>query len=285
MVDYLLISTPEHHFQTMGTYYNNVFNGEIRVPVDSIPPMPMSDRKIICRRAAMELAPNSVVNLGVGIPDGVASVANEEGVSHMFQMSTEGGGIGGVPAPGLDFGNTINADAIIEQSFQFDFYDGGGIDITFLGLAEVDPDGNLNVSKFNNKPVGCGGFINITQNAKKVVFCGTFTAGGLETAIEDGKLKIIKEGRNQKFVKAIEQITFSAQYAKSIHQPVLFITERAVFELTEEGLVLTEIADGIDLDRDVLSQMAFKPIINDLKKMPAELFQPKWGKLAGYIEK
>ncbi|SMC85774.1 acyl CoA:acetate/3-ketoacid CoA transferase [Papillibacter cinnamivorans] len=284
VVDYVVHSTPGHHFQTMGTYYSPVFNGDIKVPTDAVPVMELSDRKIICRRAAMELKKNAVVNLGVGIPDGIAAVAAEEKVNQLLCMSTEGGGIGGIPAAGADFGNTINAEAIIEQPYQFDFYDGGGIDITYLGLAQVDEAGNLNVSKFNNRPTGCGGFINITQNAKSVVFCGTFTAGGLATEVKDGKLHILKEGKNKKFIKNVEQVTFSAKYSQSIHQPVLYVTERAVFELTQEGLELTEVADGVDLEKDILAQMEFKPIIKNVKKMSPEIFQESWGKLAGQIK-
>lgn len=284
MVDYVVQSKPEHHFQTMGTYFNPAFNGDIKIPVDSIPPMEMSERKIICRRAALELIPDAIVNLGVGIPDGVSSVAAEEGVSHLMKMSIEAGGIGGVPATGLDFGSTINAEAIIEQSFQFDFYDGGGVDITFLGLAQTDLEGNVNVSKFNNKPVGCGGFINITQNAKKVVFCGTFTAGGLEIEISEGKLKILKEGKSKKFVKNVEQITFSGRYAKSIKQPVLYVTERAVFKLTEEGLELTEIAPGVDLEKDILAHMDFTPMMKGVREMPAEIFNENWGMLESRLK-
>lgn len=283
MVDYVVQSKPEHHFQTMGTYFNPAFNGDLKVPVDSIAAMEMSDRKIIARRSAMELVPDAIVNLGVGIPDGVSAVAAEEGVIHMMHMSTEGGGIGGVPATGLDFANTINAEAIIEQSFQFDFYDGGGIDITFLGLAQTDFEGNVNVSKFNKRPVGCGGFINITQNAKEVVFCGTFTAGGLETEIVNGELKIVQEGKNKKFIKQIEQVTFSGKYSKSINQPVLYVTERAVFRLTDEGLELIEIAPGIDLEKDVLAHMEFTPIMKNVKTMPSEIFSEKWNGLEAII--
>lgn len=284
LVDYVTISKPEHHFQTMGTYFNPSFNGDIKIPIHSIEPMALTERKVVCRRAAMELVPNSVINLGVGMPDGVSAVAAEEKVDHLMTMSIEGGGIGGTPAQGIDFANTINAEAIIEQPYQFDFYDGGGIDVTFLGLAQVDEKGNLNVSKFNNKPVGCGGFINITQNAKKVVYCGSFTAGGLEVEIKDGKLHIISEGKNKKFVKNVEQITFSGEYARSIEQPVLYITERAVFKLTQAGVELIEIAPGVDLQKDILDLMEFVPIMKDVKFMPEELFQEVWGNLASMLE-
>jgi propionate CoA-transferase len=284
MVDYVTVSKPEHHFQTMGTYFNPVFAGDIKIPVEGIKPVELSERKVIARRAAMELVPNAVTNLGVGMPDLIANVAAEENVSQHMHMSTEGGGIGGVPASGLDFANTINAEAIIEQAYQFDFYDGGGIDITFLGLAEADVEGNVNVSKFGGKAVGCGGFINITQNAKKVVYCGTFTAGKLQEKIEDGKLVIVQEGKSKKFLKQVEQISFSGAFAKEIKQPVLYVTERAVFELTPEGVELKEIAPGVDLKKDILDLMDFEPIMKDLKLMPSEIFQENWGGLAAIIE-
>jgi len=201
-------------------------------------------------------------------------VANEEGIGDSMTLTVEAGPVGGVPLGGLNFGGSINAEAVLDQAYQFDFYDGGGLDVAFLGLAQCDIKGNINVSKFGPKIAGCGGFINITQNAKKVVYCGTFTAGGLEVKAEDGKLVIVKEGKVKKFIPEVEQVTFSGDYAKEIGQPVLYITERAVFELREEGLVLTEIAPGIDLQKDVLDQMGFAPIVaEDLKLMDERIFR------------
>ena len=283
LVDYVTLSQPEHHFQTMGTYFNPAYNGDVQIPLQSLTPMELTERKVVCRRAAMELVPNSVINLGVGMPDGVAAIAAEEKVDRLMTMSIEAGGVGGTPAQGIDFANTINAEAIIEQAYQFDYYDGGGIDVTFLGLAQVDQKGNVNVSKFNNRPVGCGGFINITQNAKKVVYCGSFTAGGLEVEVKDGKLHILKEGKSKKFVQKVEQITFSGDYARGIRQPVLYVTERAVFKLTEAGVELIEIAPGVDLKKDVLDLMDFEPLMNDVKLMPPALFQEVWGQLSGLL--
>jgi len=282
-IDYIMVAKPENHYQTMGTYFNPAFAGDIKIPVHSLEPLELDERKVICRRAAMELVPSAVINLGIGMPEGVAGVAAEEKIDQLLNLTTEGGVIGGVPAGGLDFGHSVNAEAVIEQPYQFDFYDGGGIDVTFLGLAQTDPLGNVNVSKFGGKPVGCGGFINITNSAKKVVFCGTFTAGGLKVAVADGKIQIIQEGKSNKFIKQVEQITFSGKYAAQIGQPVLYVTERAVFELTDEGLELIEVAPGIDIEKDILGHMEFKPIIKDVKMMSPGIFQETWGELANLI--
>lgn len=276
LVDCIVVAPQEHHWQTFGEIYNPAFSGEIRVPLESLAPLPMSDRKIIARRAAFELQANSVVNLGIGMPEGIAGVANEEQIGDYLTLTAEPGVIGGIPNGGLNFGTATNTDAIIDQPSQFDFYDGGGLDVAFLGLAQADAAGNLNVSKFGPKLAGAGGFINISQNAKKVVFVGTFTAHGLEVAVEDGQLRIVREGRMRKFVQQVEHVTFSGHYALQKQQPVVYVTERCVFRLTEAGLVLIEIAPGIDLEGDILAQMEFKPVINNPPRlMDARIFQPQ----------
>ena len=263
----------KNHMQTFGTQYNPGFSGEHRMGMAEFVPAPLNNKKVIARRAAMELKNGSIVNLGIGIPEFISSVAMEEGITKKFTLTVESGITGGAPQSGLDFGVSLNPGCIMPQPSMFDFYQGGGLDQAFLGFAESDTEGNVNVSKFGPKLPGCGGFIDISQNAKQVFFCGTFTAKGLKTEIGNGELHIVNEGSINKFREHIEHITFSAKQAIKNSQPIMYITERAVFTLTPEGVMLKEIAPGVDLEKDILAHMPMRPIIpDDLQLMDARIF-------------
>ena len=277
-VDYIVkASHPDYHRQCIITdKYRPELTGEIKSSLASSDPMPMDLRKVIARRGVMELTPDTLFNLGVGIPAGISIVANEEGINDRFMTSVEAGPMGGVVQTGLSFPGTANAEAYYPQTDMLNWYDGGLLDMTFLGSAEIDEKGNVNVSKFAGRNGGAGGFIDISQNAKKVVFVGMFTAGKPKPDIEiiDGGLKINRDGNEIKFVKTVQQVTFSGEYSVKSGQEVMFISERSVFKLTPEGLMLMEIADGVDLQKDILDKMEFTPIISpDLKKMDPRIFR------------
>jgi propionate CoA-transferase len=273
LVDCVVVSAPERHTQTWGTQYSPAMSGEMRVPLSSVPPLELSVRKVIARRAAIELRPNSVVNLGIGMPEGIASVAAEENVLRYITLTAEPGVIGGMPVGGLDFGSAINGQAILDQPAQFDFYDGGGLDAAFLGMAQADRYGNVNVSRFGPRLAGSGGFINISQNAKKVVFLGSFLAPS-RSEVRDGRLVVSDGPAAPKFVDLVEQRTFSGEYAAAGGQPALYVTERCVFRLAGEGLELIEIAPGVDLEKDILSHIGFEPIIHgEPPRMDARIFR------------
>src|SRR5215218_62942 len=242
LVDCVVVAAPENHLQTYGTPYNHAYSGRQKVPLDRVEPLTLDERKIVARRCAFELPPGGVVNLGIGMPEG---------------------------------GAALNPDAVIHQNQQFDFYDGGGLDLACLGMAQADGRGNVNVSRFGRKLAGAGGFINISQNAKKLLLAGTFTAGGLEIAVEDGRLRIVREGKMPKFLAAVEQITFSGDYAAETGQPVLYVTERCVFRRTAAGMELAEVAPGIDLERDILAHMGFAPIVDAPTPMDPRIFRPE----------
>jgi propionate CoA-transferase len=273
LVDAVVLSRPENHLQTYATPHSVAFSGQLRVPLDRVPKLPLDERKIIARRAALELLPGGIVNLGIGMPEGVAAVAAEERVLKYITLTAEPGIIGGMPQGGLDFGAALNPEAVIQQNQQFDFYDGGGLDLACLGMAQTDAEGNVNVSRFGPRLAGAGGFINISQNARKLVFTGTFTAGGLKIAVENGQLRIVQEGRERKFLRAVEQVTFSGSYAGESGQPVFYVTERCVLQLTAEGVELVEVAPGIDIERDILAHMEFHPILRAPKPMELRLFR------------
>jgi propionate CoA-transferase len=271
-VDAVVIASPENHLQTYRTAFSQAFTNRIRTPEGENATIPLDARKVIARRCAFELPVNGVVNLGIGMPEGVASVAAEEGLLDHLTLTAEPGVIGGQPASGLDFGAAVNTDAVIPQNNQFDFYDGGGLDLACLGLAQADAQGNVNVSRFGPRLAGAGGFINISQNAHAVVFAGTFTAKGLEVDVGDGGIEIRTDGCTRKFLSQVEQVTFSGVRAARLGQSVIYVTERCVFELTPDGLELAEIAPGVDIERDVVAQMEVRPIIKDVRLMDARIF-------------
>ncbi|MBU1336031.1 MAG: 3-oxoacid CoA-transferase [Alphaproteobacteria bacterium] len=260
--------------QTFRTQYDAAYAGEIRVPASSFPRLQLDARKVVARRAALELRPNAICNIGSGISTGLPLIAAEEDVLDRIILTNEQGVVGGIPVDGYDFGAGRNYSALIDQPYQFDFYDGGGIDLAYLSAAEIDREGNVNVSRFADKIIGIGGFVNISQGSKKVMFSGTFTAGGLEVECVDGGLRIVQEGRNRKFVEKVNQISFSGRYSAQRGQQILFLTERAVFRLNDGELELIEIAKGIALEEQVLGLMDFMPRISPhLKLMDERLFR------------
>jgi propionate CoA-transferase len=280
LVDRIVVADPEDHPQTFG---RGDFDASLVTPASpaeacqkaSLEPLPMGPRRIIAARACDEIPDGAIGNLGIGMPEGIARIAAERGWLDRLTLTVESGPIGGIPAGGLSFGVSVHPQAIIDQPAQFDFYDGRGLDYAALGAAQVDAEGNVNVSKFGTRLAGVGGFVNITQTAKKVVFCGTFTAGGLEVATDDGRLRIVNEGRVPKFVSQVEQISFSAGRSRRIKQDVLYVTERAVFRLLDDALELIEVAPGIDLEEQVLELIPFRPVIRSVRPMPSHVFAPK----------
>lgn len=264
-VDYVVVAAPDDHEQCLGCSFDPSICGERRILAEtaaSTPDFPMSAKKIIGRRGVFELKPGDVVNLGVGAPEYVAAAAAEEGIGDQMTLTVESGLIGGIPQGGPRFGSSQNAEAVLDQGYQFDFYDGGGLNQAFLGLAECDEKGNINVSRFGPRIAGCGGFIDISQNTRNVCFCGTFTAGGLKIRVADGKVQIVQEGRQKKFLKQVEEVTFSGDMAIKNGQLIRYITERCVMELRKDGMHLIEIAPGVDLQTQILDQMEFIPIID-----------------------
>ncbi len=272
-VDAVVVARPAHHMQTFAEQFNPAYVAQGDSASVQLDPMPDGPRRYICSRAFQEISPGDIVNLGIGMPEGVARIAKERQRLEDLVLTVESGPVGGVPAGGLSFGSSMFPEAIIDQPYMFDFYNGGGLDVAFLGMAECDREGNVNVSKFGGRVAGIGGFMNITQTAKKVVFVGSFTAGGFEARFRDGKLHVIQEGRVNKFVEQVEHVTFSGIYAREKGQEVLYVTERAVFRLTRAGPELIETAPGLDLRRDILSHMGFRPPVSpDLAAMAKEIF-------------
>ena len=276
LVDHVVVAEEADHSQTFAeslnpTYFSSRPSGIARHHLES-EKLPLGIRRIIAARACDELLPGAIANLGIGMPEGVALIAAERQMLDQITLTVESGPIGGIPAGGLSFGASAWPEAIIDQPAQFDFYDGGGLDYAALGAAQVDRHGNVNVSKFHDRLAGVGGFVNISQNARRVVFCGSLTSGGLDVEVSDGQLRIIREGSIRKFVDHVEQVSFSGDVAAQSGRDILFVTERAVFELTTKGLRLTEVAPGIDIKNQILKLIDFVPIIDDVRPMAATCF-------------
>ncbi len=272
LVDFVVVEPAQR--QTYRTEYSPAYAGELREPLSSFDPLPLDPRKIVARRGAMELYPGAVCNLGSGISTGIANVGAEEGILDHIVLTNEQGLIGGAPATGYDTGAGRNFWAMIDQPYQFDFYDGGGLDLAFLSFAQVDSRGNVNVSRFDGRIVGIGGFVNISQNARKVVFGGTFTAGGLEISWPGAKTRITREGKHRKFLGDVEQLSYNGDYGWERGQQVLYVTERAVFRRVADGVELAEVAPGIDIARDIAAHMGFEPrLAADVRDMDSRLFR------------
>jgi propionate CoA-transferase len=276
LVDRIVLAAPEEHPQTFG---HAEFNPAFVSPASStdpcpglLEPLPMDARRIIAARACEEIAEGAIGNLGIGMPEAIARIAAERGLLGRITLTVESGPIGGAPAGGLSFGASAYPQAIVDQPAQFDFYDGRGLDFAALGAAQIDAEGNVNVSRFGSRLAGVGGFVNITQTARKLVFCGTFTADGLEVAVAGGRLSIVREGQVKKFVDRVEQLSFSAAHSRRVGQDVLYVTERAVFRLIDAGLELIEVAPGIDINADVLARMPFAPLVRSVRPMPPQVF-------------
>lgn len=276
LVTHVVVAQQQDHWQTFAEPFNPAYCSAAREPqaqqdslaaVAATDSIPIDARRVIALRACDELQPGAIANLGIGLPEGIAIVASQRGLLADVTLTVESGPIGGVPAGGLSFGTSTHPQAIIDQPAQFDFYDGGGLDFAALGAAQVDQHGNVNVSRFGNRFAGVGGFINISHNARRVVFCGTLTTDGLEISYENGILRIVREGRVAKFVKQVEQVSFSGPVARQSERNVIFVTERAVFRLQPAGIELIEVAPGIDVQRDVVQQMEFVPIIRSVGRM------------------
>jgi propionate CoA-transferase len=270
-VDYIVVDPNQG--QTFQIHYDPALCGAARKAPEEFGAFPLTLRKVIARRAALELFPGAVLNLGFGMPDGVMKVAREQGLDGEVTPTVEHGQIGGIPAEGLDFGASYNSTSIIETRHQFNFYHGRGVDLALLGFAEVDAEGNVNVSRIESAIIGTGGFIDIAQKARRLVFCGTLAARA-KVELDGGRLRVVSRGL-PKFVPRVKQVTFSGPRALADGHEVLYVTECAVFRLTAAGVELVEVAPGLSVEEDILSQMGFRPVVGPaVQTMRAELFRP-----------
>lgn len=270
--------------QTYYTDYSPYYAGVMRKPATGGEPLPLDIRKVIARRALLEFRPEDICNLGFGISQSIGAIAWEEGIDDRFVLTVEQGIFGGIPVGGMEGGAGFNYQAVIDQPYMFDFYEGGGLDITSLSFAQVDAAGNVNVHQFGERLRGPGGFPNISAHTGRICFVGTLTTGGLEVEIGDGRLRIVEEGGVPKMVDNVAEVSFSGRLASRRGQQVKYITERAVFELIDGTVTLVEVAEGIDPERDVIAHMGFRPALADeVALMDPRVFrQEPMGLLADY---
>ena len=277
LVDYVVVADKKYHMQTVLTQYNPAISNEIRVPLSEYDYLPLSPSKVILRRASQELAKGSFVNVGVGLAANIGQIISESHLIDQIHLSIDLGSIGGMPVPGLDFGMNYNAEAIIPSQSLFEYYHGGGIDTTVLGFGQFNEKGEMNSTYLNGTLNGPGGMLDIVQGADKIVFVGSFTVKA-ELKIKNQQLVIQKEGCATKFVESLPLSNFSSHYMKSLGKEIILITERAVFEIDNEGqFVLIEIAEGIDLQDDILDLIPWSIKVSEhLKIMDPALFAEDW---------
>lgn len=262
------------HRQTSSWYYDPSYSGQIHTPLKQAGAIPLTIRKVIGRRAVMQLAQDAIINVGTGIPnDVIGPILTEEGVQEEVMLTVESGIYGGIPAGGIDFGISCSPQALISHDRQFEYYTGTGIDFTFMGAGEMDAQGNVNATKMGPVAAGAGGFVDITSTAKNVIFCSTFTGGGIQVDFDADGIKIVKEGRFKKLVNQVQQISYNGRLALERGQNMYYVTERAVFKLTEAGPMLIEIAKGVDLEKDILANMEFVPVMAEhLQETPVSIY-------------
>ncbi|GGI43093.1 CoA-transferase [Mammaliicoccus stepanovicii] len=285
LVDYVVVNdNPKLHRQSMQSYYDPAISGEYRVNGMQEEFNALSTKKVILRRSAQFLNKGHVVSIGFGISNDLSNLLVEEKADNLVQLNIDIGNFGGMIGSGKNYGMNYNVDAKLRHEMTWDFIYNGGLDVAYLSFAEIDQYGNVNVSKYGDRMNGCGGFIDISQTVKKIVFSGTMVVGS-KTICADEHLIIEQEGHTKKFVEDVHNLDFNAKYSRELGQEVYYVTERAVFKLVDEGVKLIEIAPGLDLEKDILAHIAFKPIIADnLKVMSNKIYQQDWGELKQIIQ-